>query len=426
MHTLRFVRKLKGVASPHQFLVRMLCLPSSRSEVNMLPNQLLSPSDTATSEEPSFIVRINRSATNPTIKDVVPTIAQFAYALSSEPHWFNFGIFLQVPIAELKQLELQYSSMGIQRCLIELYNSLESLNKVPTWIDLSKALRMSNHITLANEIYTKYVLRPAQKPSSLSSQRSSKGISVSDKEELIDIIVPSVDVPKTITQEFKQLSQQFSVLATNTIDAIKRSNVDVNNLQQLLFHQYEIAPGLPSADATIDNIFIQLRSRYCLLNYYILKFVSETFLKEYSSPLKMQFSNYESRLDAFKYSTRMKKLMRLLKKTQSTLPSGCKVIKLNVREFWDDVTLESFEAVIKKIMLIVYRYGSQIVVGNYAINSNLLTGSKKDTSDTSDTSDISDVSDIDFDNTTVNIGKSKKYIYLYSGTVIFFVNLHRC
>ncbi len=123
--------------------------------------------------------------------DVFPTVAQFADALSSEPHWFNLGIFLQVPTAELKKLELQYSSMGIQRCLIELYNSLESLNKVPTWEYLSQALRKRNNIALANEIYSKYVLRPPQKPSLLSSEGFSKGMSVSNKEDQID--VPNVD-----------------------------------------------------------------------------------------------------------------------------------------------------------------------------------------------------------------------------------------
>ncbi len=95
----------------------------------------------------------------------IPTVDQFADALSSEPHWYNLGIFLQLPTAELKKLELEYRSMGTQRCLIELYNSLESLNKVPSWEFLSQALGRCNNVALAKEIYTKYVLRPAQKPS---------------------------------------------------------------------------------------------------------------------------------------------------------------------------------------------------------------------------------------------------------------------
>ena len=191
-------------------------------------------------------------------------------------------------------------------------------------------------------------------------------MSVSDKEDSID--VPSVNVPKPITREFKRLSRQFSVLATDIIDAIKSSNVDVSYLQHLLFHEYNITP-LPSADATIDNIFIQLRPQYCLLNYSALTFLTKTFLKEHRS-LKRKFSEYKSNVTAYKNSTKMGKLKQILKKTQSALPSGCKEIKLKVRVNWSDVTLERFEAVIKKIMPNVYRYGTQIVVveGSIAIS----------------------------------------------------------
>ncbi len=373
---------------------------------------------------------------SPSNTDVFPTVAQFAYALSTEPHWFNLGIFLQVPTAELKKLELQYSSMGFQRCLIELYNSLESLNKVPTWECLSQALKMIDNVALANEIYTNYaVLRPAQKPSSLSrlisvdgdgsidvpsvivpkpitrelerpssfsSERSSRSMSVSDKEDSID--VPSVNVPKpitrelerssslssegssrsmsvsdkedsinvkvpkTIAREFVQLTEQFSILASDIIVAIKSTNVDVTYLQNLLFHQYNITP-LPPADATIANIFIQLRPYYCFLNYSALQFLTNVLLKEDGS-FKRKFSEYKSRVRAFKSSARMGELKQILKKTQSTLPSGCKEIKLKVRENWSDTTLERFDAVIKEIMPNVYRYGTQIVVdkGSIAIS----------------------------------------------------------
>ncbi len=111
--------------------------------------------------------------------DVFPTIDQFAYALSSEPHWDYLAIVLQLPTAKLKQLELQYRSMGTLRCLIEVYNSLEIINKVPSWQYLSQALRKIGNNSLADEIYTNYVLEP-QKPSSLFSEESSKGMSVSD------------------------------------------------------------------------------------------------------------------------------------------------------------------------------------------------------------------------------------------------------
>ena len=71
--------------------------------------------------------------------------------LSSEPHWYNLGIILQLPSHELNRIGLEHRSEGTLRCLIEVYNSLESLNKVPTWEFLSQALRRINNIALSNE-----------------------------------------------------------------------------------------------------------------------------------------------------------------------------------------------------------------------------------------------------------------------------------
>ncbi len=103
---------------------------------------------------------------------VFPTVDQFAYALSSEPHWYNLGIFLQLPSHELNRIGLEYRSEGTLRCLIEVYNSLESIHKVPSWEFLSQVLGKINNDSLANQIYTNYVLKP-QKP-------SCEGMSVTD------------------------------------------------------------------------------------------------------------------------------------------------------------------------------------------------------------------------------------------------------
>ncbi len=111
--------------------------------------------------------------------DVFPTIDQFAYALSKEPQWHFLGIFLQVPEHKLNRIEREHHFDGTLRYLIEVYESLEVVNKVPSWEYLSQALRKIDNNSLADEIYTNYVLEP-QKPSSLFSEESSKGMSVSD------------------------------------------------------------------------------------------------------------------------------------------------------------------------------------------------------------------------------------------------------
>ena len=105
---------------------------------------------------------------------VFPSIDQFAYALSSERHWYNLGIFLQVPAHELNRIEVEYHSKGTLRCLIEVYGILDSMGRVPSWEFLSEVLRKIESHSLANEIYINYV---QTKTSSQGS--SSKLLSVS-------------------------------------------------------------------------------------------------------------------------------------------------------------------------------------------------------------------------------------------------------
>ena len=309
----------------------------------------------------------------PSLTTVFPTVDQFAYALSSEPHWYTLGVFLQVPTHELTTIGLEHQKEGIQRYLIEIFKSLESKNKVPSWEFLSQVLGKMNNDLLGNQIYAKYVLkRPktssrATVPTS-SEVESSKCSSVSsDKQDSME--GTSVEyVSRKVTREFLKLTEKFSLLVTDIINAFKSSDViSLDNLQQIIFLQYKITP-LPPTDVTIDNIFKQLHPYYCLLNYRILKFLTKTFFKERAS-LKRRLSEYKTRINAFKNSTKMKKLMRVLKKRQVT-PSGGKVVRLKVREFWNDITLESFETVIKKIMSNVYRIGAHIEIdkGSLAVS----------------------------------------------------------
>ena len=292
---------------------------------------------------------------------VFPTVDQFANALSSESHWYNLGIFLQVPTHEMDTIGLNYRSEGTLRCLIEIYKSLESKRRVPSWELLSQVLEKINNDYLASAIYSNYVMK-RQKVPPLSSEESSKSSSVSDKN---DSIVESVDVSRKVTREFQKLTEKFSLVVTDITNAFKSSSI--NDLQQCLLSQYKIAP-LPLTNATIDNIFLQLHPYYCLLNYRILEFLTKQFLNDNAS-LKRRLAEYKTRVNAFENSTKMRKLMRLLKKRQVT-PSGSKVVMLKVREYWNDVTLDKFRRVIRRIMSKVYRHGAHIEIdkGSLAIS----------------------------------------------------------
>ena len=295
---------------------------------------------------------------------VFPTVDQFANALSSESHWYNLGIFLQVPTHEMDTIGLNYRSEGTLRCLIEIYKSLESKRRVPSWELLSQVLGNINNDSLASEIYSNYVMKRRKVPP-LFSEESSKSSSISDKN---DSIVESVDVSRKVTREFQKLTEKFSLLVTNITNAFKSSSISINDLQQCLLSQYEIAP-LPPTNATIDNIFLQLHPYYCLLNYHILKFLTKQFLNDNAS-LKRRLAEYKTRINAFENSTKMRKLMRLLKKKRQVTPSGSKVVKLKVREYWNDVTLDKFRRVIRRIMSKVYRHGAHIEIdkGSLAIS----------------------------------------------------------
>ena len=303
-----------------------------------------------------------------------PAIDEFSQALSEASEWYTMGVFLAVPTHVLDEISHGYGSHGRRRCLIEMYKDLERRQKVPSWDDISKALRRLKNNSLADKIdMTHSSRKPSLQHQSLSiSSECGSSMSISDVSvagslaDYIDGQLEIIDeehaiVSESITGTFQKLTEQFSLLILELENACKTSLVPtVSDLQLIIRSQYKVVP-LTGDDATFENVFSRLCQFCCVLNYRILEFLAEKYFGKDES-LMEQLSGYRKNVDAFKSSSEMRELMQVLKK-QTNIPLRAKIVKLKVREFWNDITMKEFEKVIKKIMLKVYMCGSQVTVG---------------------------------------------------------------
>ena len=297
---------------------------------------------TSTHQSPSS------STPNPTNTAVAPTIDQFAEELSVETRWYDLGVFLKIQRYDLKEISRNHQSDGIMRCLMEMYSKMEERGTTPSWQNIVRCLRRMRNHSLANEIHARYVTpSPSQEPSPISSEGSSKP-------EVSSRLV----VPDSIANEFEELTEIFCRLVLDIINAIKTSRVPLNQLQYVASFHYGVTP-LPDADATVDKVFLGLIDPYySVLNYRILIFITETFLKHDQS-LQSSIMSYEIRVNAFKKSVEMSKFVDILKRQQHSTGT---MVKLKVREFWNEIMMDRFEKVINQILSKVYDYGSQVTI----------------------------------------------------------------
>ena len=317
---------------------------------------------------------------------VFPTVDQFADALSSEAHWYNLGMFLQVPTHELNRIGLEYRSEGTLRCMIEVYNSLESMGKVPSWEFLSKALRKMNNGSLAHEIYNNYVLKPSSQIAATSEgsnespsdnrQAAAVGLPIVTggsavplspgqlPTQLTESSGPQVDVPLEIKEQYDDLTCEFSKIIVHTHDAMKKSKVDIDSMQQPLRTQYELQP-LRSNEANFEMVW-DIVLKYCsILNIRILSILVDTFLSN-KKPLRRELTAYNDQIEIFKTSAEMKHLVHLLREQQPP-GEGRKLMRLRLRTFWSKIEFKKFEDVLKEVLLVEYRYTSHMTVSKGCI-----------------------------------------------------------
>ena len=307
-----------------------------------------------------------------------PTITEFASVLSEETDWYTFGTFMGVPTTELESISRNYRTEGVLRCLIEMYNFIESRGQPLSWEHIVKSLRNMKKNYLSNKIQSKYVT-PFLQPSpsqcvigeEVSTNEASIGNSSSQEQrspqDNISVIGDSrvgKETTEAIAKEFTTLFDKFTLLTSNFNKAFKLSEVDMDELQDVIEVQCGLEP-LSKEQSSVDAVLKRLRQHYSILNFHILTFLVENFLKKNKMLLK-QMSDYTKAVKRFSSSAKMIHLVDLIKTEQIT--SGrCKVVKLKVQEFWTQFTMKKFEKVINEILETLYELASQISVGKGCI-----------------------------------------------------------
>ena len=307
-----------------------------------------------------------------------PTITEFTSVLSEETDWYVFGTFMGVPTSELNNISRNYRTESVMRCLIEMYTYIESKGLPLSWEHIVKSLRSMKNNYLSDKIQSKYVTpflqpSPSQCVSGEEVSTNEASISKSSSQEQsspqdnVSVIGDSHDGEETteaIAKEYIKLFDKFTLLTSKINKAFKQSEFDVDDLQDVIEVQCGLEP-LPEEQSSIDAVLKRLRQHYSILNFHILTFLVENFLKKNKKLLK-QMADYTKAVEQFKSSTKMIHLVDLIK-TEKIASGRSKVVKLKVQEFWTQFTMKKFEKVINEILETLYKLASQISVGKGCI-----------------------------------------------------------
>ena len=294
----------------------------------------------------------------------VPLVDQFSEILSIEPNWYTMATFLNVPTHELDNVASDYRQEGIMRCYIEVYKCLETRGKCLTWDNIATSLRRMGNDTLAEKIHANNI-RPTQQSllASTSTQTHSEGSGslAIDRQPVASNERESVTVKymkmEEICEEFESLSERCILLLAKTKRAFNNSNVDIEEVQDLVEGKCGIAP-LP--DATFDAVFQRLKQHCSILNIRVLVFLVGNLL-ETNEVLRKQLANFKESVDYFNSSVRMIQLVDFINEKQAIIGKE-KIVKLKVREFWSHFTMCQFEKLANEIFDTLYEIMSQIRV----------------------------------------------------------------
>ena len=314
----------------------------------------------------------------------VPKLANFIDELSEVSNWYTFCVFLRVPTVELETISRNYGSEGVMRCLIEAYKILDSLDKLPSWTHIVDFLTKMKNISLAKKIDSRYV-KAAEQTSTTSEQSisnaklkrrsnstpplTSSSPIHSPQDRSCSPAKKNFEVPKKLAKDFTKMDEKFTSLTLEVKRSLERKiqekKVSLQDVQFFLEEHYKIEP-LEGDDISVNQIFSRLRQHYCVLQYRILTFLAETFLKD-DEELEQLVNKYELTVKKFKNSVTLKNLMNLIVKKRN-LPDKHKIVRLKVREFWEDITLEKFENMVNKVLQTLYAYTSKIRVATGCIS----------------------------------------------------------
>ena len=287
-----------------------------------------------------------------------PSIDQFAVVLFKGPDWYSLGVFLGAPFHELDPIKLEYSGIGVIRCMIELYKCLVRLGKAPSWDSIASILKSIGYTALAEEIVSTYI-QPSLKPPSSSSESSSSSSSSDSEQSDADSVEGALEVPSQVFKQYTLLSLKLTKLNMDIKNALKASNENLQDVQNIMEYHCGRKPYSTSR-ANWENVFRRVLKSSIFDDPHVLRFIVNAFLSK-NLALSREMEEFEKEVNSFKSSTEIHQLVDQLKKRKKR---NRQVISLKLNEQWCHCTIKKFETAMKKLLGSLYRHLSYLSVVN--------------------------------------------------------------
>ena len=293
------------------------------------------------------------------VSSISPTNAEFTEILSTVSDWYTLGIFLGAESKDLKNIDL-HRSVGVKRCLIELYEYLETRGRIPTWKFLSSCLKRMNNAVLhvAKRIDAKFIVSPIRPQNSREGTTDSTAgddtITTTTTTTIITTTDPvtsdgdHVKLPPEITSEFQSLFDRFTTLNLKIKKAFAKSRVNLSDVEHVIHRQCGLEP-LVGEKTTFDDVFRRLEQTCSIFDSHVLTFLIRSFLSR-NQILLRELKEYEKAVDTFKSSAKMGHLVRLIKRRRSVRNGGSRNLKLKVKELWKQFSMKQFEKAMTELL----------------------------------------------------------------------------
>ena len=323
--------------------------------------------------------------------EFVPTVDKFVKVLKPfGTHWFDIGVYLGASTEKLKEIDQNYSNNGVVRCLAELHDCLAKKVKL-TWESIATALRELGNHTLADSIHSNYILPAIHRGASSNETDSTTvhDVPTSDSQVVdlsnavpeqhqVAVVAPTSDsqvikikdkLVDEIGEEFQSLSNRFDRLISKIWLCFESDSSNINiPMMQALVKQSCGLPPLPQNEATVETVFDRLLIKCSILNFRPLVFAVNTLLSN-EETFQKELEKLKASVDTFKKSAKMVNLVALIKsKHQPSVGSDHKVVKLKLRDFWTERTMEQFEIMMNAVLDTLYDQLSHITVDRCSVS----------------------------------------------------------
>lgn len=95
--------------------------------------------------------------------DIPPLkVQQLVEQLQEVDDWHTLGVALGVPVPQLKEIERSNPKEGVRRWKVEMFQYWLNLNPTASWKDVTRALEVLGHLSLAARLKSDYVLQRGQ------------------------------------------------------------------------------------------------------------------------------------------------------------------------------------------------------------------------------------------------------------------------